>query len=374
MRTVSMRVLFVIDYYIGTGGGTEGQLLELIRGVSQRGWSAQLVVFRPTAFTREMREFPCPVHTWNIVRISSLFTLWRLICLAFFIRRERISITHVFFNDAALIVPFFARIAGSRVVASRRDMGIWYTSSKLRLLRLVNRFVDCVIGNSRAVADHVARSEKCPAKKLRVIYNGYSSERGARPALAGFRERLGIGAADRIIGMVAYISPVKRHDDSLRAFAQVHRAVPRAHFVLVGSGVGKERLAALARDLGIDRSVHFLGNVVDVIPIVRHFDVGVLCSESEGFSNALIEYMACGVPPVCTAVGGNLEMIHDQVDGLLFPVGDIAALASRISLLLEDRTLALRLAENARNTAAAYTIERMVSSHLTTYSDLLAGG
>ncbi|HMI30599.1 MAG TPA: glycosyltransferase, partial [Candidatus Limnocylindrales bacterium] len=282
-----MTVLFVIDHYSGTDGGTERQLLELIRGLSWQGLVPRLAVLRASEFSRELGESICPLTTLNIKRLASIGSLYRLLRLAWFIRREKIRLVHVFFNDSALAIPFFAKLGGARVIVSRRDMGTWYTRTNLKLLPIVNRFVDRIIANSRAVAAHAVRCERAPAGKVHVIYNGYAFERGVEPARAGFRESLGLGPSDPIIGMVANLKPLKRHADALHAFALVRRSHPAAHLVLAGTGVLRESLQALAREQGIEGCVHFLGNPPEVIPVVKHFNVALLCSESEGFSNAL---------------------------------------------------------------------------------------
>jgi glycosyltransferase involved in cell wall biosynthesis len=368
------RMWFVIDYLSGTSGGTEGQLLALIRGVSGRGVSPRLIALRPTEFTRSGDLEGCPVSTLHIRQVLHVGSLFRLFRFAWRIRRERVELVHVFFNDSAMIIPWFAKLGGSKVVTSRRDMGYWYTWANLRLLRLANRFVDRFLVNSRAVAEHVMARERVRRERIRVIYNGYLFGAEAGPALVGLRERIGAGEKDPIVGIVANLRPVKRHGDLLEAFARVLRNHPRAHLLLLGTGPLEAALLARVAALGIGSSVHFLGSHRDVIPFVKHFDVGVLCSESEGFSNAVIEYMACGVPTVCTNVGGNPELIRDGVDGYLVEPGDVPALASRIEALLNDRALARTLGENARARVQEYTLDRMVEAHLESYAEILHDG
>lgn len=365
------RMWFVIDYLSGTRGGTEGQLLALIRGVSRRGVSARLIALRPTEFTQAGDLEGCPVSTLHIHQVLHIGSLFRLLRFAWRVRRERVELVHVFFNDSAIVIPWFAKLGGSKVITSRRDMGYWYTWVNLRLLRLANRFVDGFLVNSRAVAEHVMARERVRRERVRVIYNGYLFGAEAGPPLEGLRERIGAGAGDPIIGIVANLRPVKRHADLLEAFARVLRTHPKAHLLLLGSGPLQPALTARVEALGIGSSVHFLGSHRDVIPIVKHFDVGVLCSESEGFSNAVIEYMACGVPTVCTNVGGNPELIRDGVEGYLVERGDVPALASRIEALLNDRTLARTLGDNARARVQEYTLDRMVQAHLESYAEIL---
>src|SRR5207248_5684595 len=105
--------------------------------------------------------------------------------------------------DSAMIIPWFAKLGGCRVITSRRDMGYWYTWANLRFLHLANRFVDRLLVNSRAVAEHVMLRERVPRDRIRVIYNGYLFGTEDAPPLPGFRERIGAGEADPIIGIVA---------------------------------------------------------------------------------------------------------------------------------------------------------------------------
>jgi len=368
------RMWFVIDYLSGTRGGTEGQLVALIRGVSGRGVSPRLIALRPTEFTRSGNLEGCPVSTLHIRQVLRLGSLVRLFRFAWRLRRERVPLVHVFFNDSAMIIPWFARLGGAKVITSRRDMGYWYTAANLRFLRLANRFVDRLLVNSRAVAEHVIARERVRRDAVRVIYNGYMFGAEDGPPLPGLRAELGIGETDPILGIVANLRPVKRHADLLRAFAMVRRDHPRAHLLLLGTGPLQPELEGLVAELGLGASVHFLGSRMDVIPIVKHFAVGVLCSESEGFSNAVIEYMACGVPTVCTNVGGNPELIRDGIDGYLVEPGDLEALASRLTNLLRDPALARTLGENARARVQEYTLERMVSAHLDSYTEILRDG
>lgn len=364
-------ILFVTDYYYGTHGGTEGQLLELLRHLPALGYAPRLVVLRDTAFTRELADFCCPVQTLGIRRILSLITLWKLIRFFYQLRGERVPLVHVYFNDASLMIPPFAWLAGSKVIVSRRDMGIWYTRLNLWALRWVGQFVDRVIANSQGVARQVEVCEWLPRDRIRIVCNGYAFDRDGAPPLAGFRAQHRIGPTDPIVGIVANLSSVKRHADLLKAFVEVRRRQPSAHLVLLGTGPLLDSLKQQVTASDLTDCVHFLGSVSDVIPVVKHFSVGVLCSESEGFSNALIEYMACGVPPVCTRTGGNVELVADGNNGFLVEVGDISALAERILQLMSDRELANRIGGAAQRYVGQYTVARMLAGTTDVYHELL---
>ena len=93
----------------------------------------------------------------------------------------------------------------------------------------------------------------------------------------------------------------------------------------------------------------FLGKQENTLPIIRQFDVGVICSESEGFSNSIIEYIYCGVPVVCTDTGGNGEIIIDEETGYLVPVGDTEKLAGSICRVINNPNESAQMAKKARD-------------------------
>jgi glycosyltransferase involved in cell wall biosynthesis len=141
----------------------------------------------------------------------------------------------------------------------------------------------------------------------------------------------------------------------------------------VGEGHLRGELEARARDLGLAERLVFRGKVADVPRLLADWDVGVLCSDSEGFSNALLEYMLAGCAAVATDVGGNREALADGETGLLVPPGDAAALAAAIGRCLADGDLCARLAAAARRTAAArYDWTACVRAHEELYAGLWA--
>jgi glycosyltransferase involved in cell wall biosynthesis len=125
------------------------------------------------------------------------------------------------------------------------------------------------------------------------------------------------------------------------------------------------------RALNLESCVHFLGGVHDVIPVVKHFTVSVLCSETEGSSNAVIEYMGCGTPTVCTRVGGNPELIEDGQTGFLVDRYDVNALSDRMNVLLDKAGLRAWMGRRARLVARNFTIDRMADGHMRLYERLV---
>lgn len=366
------RILYLMDYYYGTNGGTEGQVIRLVRNMDRSRFDPTLMVLRSTDFiSNRMLDFPCPLKVLGIDKIASLTTLVKLLGFSIYLRKQKISIVHVFFNDASIIAPFFCWLGGAKAVVSRRDMGIWYNSSILRILPFVNLFVNKIVANSEAVAKHVVSCEKVSDAKLTVIYNGYELPQNL--PVRDIRAELQLAATATLIGIVANLSKVKRHADLIQALSQINRSNKDVHLLIIGMGWLEDELREKARSFGLEKFVHYLGSVTNVIPIVRQLSVGVICSESEGFSNAIMEYMACGVPTVCTNVGGNPEIVKNNENGFLVEVGDVSALAASIDEIISNSETASRMSANAYETSLRFSCDKLIDNHITMYNRMLTG-
>jgi glycosyltransferase involved in cell wall biosynthesis len=183
---------------------------------------------------------------------------------------------------------------------------------------------DAVIVPSRAVASDLVARLGYPADKLAVIPNGIEL-----PPFAP--------AGGELIGTFSLLEPVKGIDVFLRAAAQLAPRHPDWRFVTFGSGSDAERLAVLARELGIEDRVERPGFVPGREALL-HMRVYVLSSYLENAPMALLEAMATGVPVVATAVAGVPEIVDDSVVQLV-PPGNPSAIASAIERLCADKTL-----------------------------------
>jgi len=359
-----VRVAFVIDRYLGRGAGTEGQLRELACQLRERGVLCRLLVLQSSEYL-ENAGFPAPWQAVGRDRLADPRTWWQVWREGRRLRRDGFRVAHVFFNDASILCPPMFALAGLRTVISRRDMGFWYTTGYIRALRVTRRWVRACVANSTAVADVTCRTEGIPRKAVRVIYNGMSMTPLASDPVPDLKAFCTPGSVTVMV--VANIRPIKRIGDLIEAAGRLREEHPCLRFVVVGGG-DSHPLQRLARELGIADRVLFLGSRDDVASCLAYADIGALCSESEGFSNAVMEYMRAGLPTVCTNAGGNPEAIEHGVCGLLYPVGDVDALTAHIGTLARDSNLRRRLgAAAALQAFERFSIERMVSDHVALY-------
>ena len=197
---------------------------------------------------------------------------------------------------------------------------------------------------------------------IEVIANFVDAEQ-FRPAAPG-RQRwevlaqlLGLAAEPQPVPRVLIHSsnfrPLKRVDDVLRVFAGVQQAMP-AVLLLIGDGPERPRIEALTRELGLGDRVYFLGLQRDFLPALRHSEVFLLPSTTEGFGLSALEALSCGVPVVGSRVGGVPEVVSDGQTGLLCPAGDVAAMTASVLQLLTDHALYERMSLAARASVQAH--------------------
>jgi N-acetyl-alpha-D-glucosaminyl L-malate synthase BshA len=171
---------------------------------------------------------------------------------------------------------------------------------------------------------------------------------------------------EAILMHLSNFRPVKRVLDVVKVFAQVAREVP-AQLVLVGDGPDRSAAEWLAHDLGIHARIHFMGKQDRVNELLPLADLMLMPSELESFGLAALEAMACKVPSIATRVGGVPELIDDGVTGLLYPVGDVDAMAAGAIGLLKDRNRLEAMREAGRKTAQQRFCSSLVVPHYVRY-------
>ena len=157
----------------------------------------------------------------------------------------------------------------------------------------------------------------------------------------------------------------------LRAWAEVRRTVPDCPLLVAGDGELRAPSEMLARQLGIEANVSFLGMRRDVGALLAASDAFVLSSKMEGLPISMIEAMAAGVPCIGTDAGGVRELIGDADCGAVTPVGDAAALASAIAACAGDAALRERWGQSARrHYLDRFTPQAMAERYLALYREL----
>jgi len=345
-----IKIAYIIDS-INSVAGTEKQLLQTIQHLNKERFEVKLICLRkPSSIFHEDRKIFEYIELDN-TRLLTLRSLIKFIWLIFYLRKEKIDIIQTFFFDSTVFGIFAGKIARVKILLScRRDLGFWYTPKLIRVLRLINKLTTRILANSNAVKNHASEYEKIPINKIDVIKNGID--------LSPFKQiqnreeilnTLGINDNHHFVGIIANLNrPVKRVDIFLKAASLVLKEMTTVSFIIVGDGYLRNELNKLVNSLGINKSIYFLGRRTNVHSIISFWDIGVITSDSEGFSNAILEYMAAGVPTIATCVGGNAEAVIKSVNGLLVEVDDPQSLADNICILLKNDTKRREMSDMAK--------------------------
>lgn len=362
-----IRVAIFIDS-LRAGAGTENQLLGFLRHVSAERFDINVFTLSSDGLEGLPASLHCKLQNLSVPKLLSCNGVRHFLRIAQLLRSGRYDVLLTFFTHAnAFVIPACLFVPTLVCIVNRRDMGYWHTPNLLRLLRVINLRTDYFLANARAVRSHIARTERFPFNRIKVIPNALWDFTPQTPDPAR-RSQLGLPCNSRLIGMVANLRPVKRIDRFLALAELVATRQPDAHFVLFGDGPLRRQIQEHICGSVLEGRLHLAGLVPNTQDYLPFLDVGLLTSDSEGLSNALIEYAAAGVPAVAFDVGGNSEVVADSRTGFLIQDGDVSSMADSVHTLLTDSKLRARMSRAARELAmcrfSASTVQRELEDFL----------
>lgn len=205
-----------------------------------------------------------------------------------------------------------------------------------RLRRLYKPFVSHYVTVSKDLDDYLAQRVGVPPSRHTLIANGVDTDVfSPGPTGVGALADCPFNPADHwLVGTVGRLQTVKNQPLLARAFVRFLETNPqartKARLVMVGEGPLRDEVEAVLTQAGVSHLAWLPGARADVPQVLQALDVFVLPSQTEGTSCTLQEAMACGLPSVCTAVGGTPDVVSDGVDGVLVPPGDADAMAQAL--------------------------------------------
>ena len=369
-----MKVIHLISG--GDSGGAKTHVLSLLQHLNQT-ITAQLVCFRDGPFAEEARQMGIPTM---ICGGNNVFRTRRK--LAAYIREGGYEIIHCHGSRANMIGAMLRKVTGLPVVTTvHSDYRLDYMGRPLSHLTfgtinaLALRRLDYRIGVSDAMVDLLI-SRGFPADRFYTIYNGIDF---TPPPTQGDRleylRSLGADVDENsvVVGIAARMNPVKDMATLVRGFAAGYAKCPRLRLLIAGDGPEKDKLTALAAELGVERQVCFAGWISGGMDrFYSALDINALTSLSETFPYALTEGARFHLATVSTAVGGIPYLIDQDVNGYLFQPGDWQALGNDLAALGNDDELRRRLGEKLYEKASTqFSIQKTVSTQLQIYASIL---
>lgn len=357
-------------------GGIEQRLKELVARYSKDDFLPIVCCLRDkNVVGREMERHGIEVIELNRMRGHQFdpILVWKLYRLM--IRRE-IDIVAMDEYHASLYGRLAAGWAKVPVVVSfghnvyRRNL-----PHRFWINRVLARRSDRIIVVSERVKEDILKFDRIPPSKVKVISNGVDPFLFESPLSKGeIRQKLSLPENAFIIGTVGRLSAAKGHHDLLKAFRLLldEEKRPDLRLVLIGNGSLRGELERTTHELGLEKTVFFLGTRRDVPDCLRTLDLFVFPSLWEGQGIALVEAMAAGLPIVCADYEGAREIVSDGVEALIVKPKDPESIKNGIVRLLRDEALRRSLSAAARSRAVArFSVQGMVREHELLYKEIL---
>jgi glycosyltransferase involved in cell wall biosynthesis len=181
--------------------------------------------------------------------------------------------------------------------------------------------------------------------------------------IAQVRQELALADDDTLLLAIAEFTPRKRHRDLLNAL--VKTANPQVHLALAGEGPIKPELETLAKELGIEKQVHFLGYRNDIPTLIQAADAVLLVSQQEGLPRSIMEAMCLNTPVIGSNIRGTQDLLENGC-GLLVELGDTDALAKAMTQVVEDPDSLAAMAAKAQVKMTSYDLKKIIQQ----YSDI----
>jgi glycosyltransferase involved in cell wall biosynthesis len=320
-------------------GGAETQVVRLASELKARGWDISIVcLVKPVAYEQQLRRQLIPVYSLDMkFGVPDFRAIFRLRSL---IRHIRPDVVHCHMFHANLLgritrlfckMPALICTAQNTREASRRSGLTWH---KELLYRATDHLADWTTIICQAGFDRYVRLGAVPRKKLRLIPNGIDTKlfSCSDEQRQSARHALGIGS-EFVWLAVGRLVKQKEYPNLLRAIERLGRD----DFVVLIAGEGplQQQLQEECIQLGLSEQVRFCGAREDILDLYQAADAFVMSSGYEGLSVALLEAASMGLPAVVTNVGGNPEIVVDNVTGYLVSPGNPPELAAAMRRLME---------------------------------------
>lgn len=344
-------------------GGGERYLVDLANSLTARGHELYAALRPNSPVATHLRMPPQRLIT---LPLRNALDAPSAQALAKFVRKYEMDVVHAHMaRDYSLAAYAARRNPNSKLIVTRHVLFPLNRFHRRTLSQAAR-----VIAVSSAVGRQLESQELVPAERIAVIPNGIDIARFDRAKSTldrrGLLASLRLPGDSLLVGSIGELRTLKRHDDFIRAAAKLVGQFPHARFVVAGVDTSptkevRSQLERLVVELNLNDRLHLLGWLENAEELVCALDIFVSASETESFGLAIGEAMAAGKAVVSTSTEGACELIDDEMNGLLVPIGNVERMKEKIGLLLADEHRRQELGTRARDTIEKrFSLKRMV--------------
>jgi lipopolysaccharide heptosyltransferase II len=344
-------------------GGVERGTVDLARYLAKQGHKS-VVVSAGGPLVGDLTSAGVIHYALPVQKKSIFSVLYSVKVLAKIIRKEQIQLIHARSRVPALIAYWAGRRCQIPFITTCHGF------YRRHPLSCVMGWGKLVIVASHLIGKRMHDDFGVAHERIRLIHRGVNLEE-FRPTE--------VPPADPpapVVGLIGRMTPIKGHEVFLKAMARVVRVLPQVKIQLIGDAPKpqyKEDLMMLAKQLGLAGHVEFLGTRYDIAKQLSQMTVLAAPSVGEeAFGRVVIEAGACGAAVVASRIGGMVEIIEDEKNGLLVAPNDPRVLADAVLRLLKDPALRQRLSGNLKKKVQAeFNLDRMFERTLSVYEEAL---
>ena len=353
-------------------GGLQQVVVNLCRTIDKEMFDVSVLCLRDLgSFTPEVEKLGIKVTL--LPQKEGRTDYLAFLAIAKFISKEKIDVIHTHNTQPFVDGTLAALISGVKTIIHTDHARDFPDKRRYMFAEwAMSHFAYKVVGVSEHTSNNLIKYEKISRSKVITIPNGID---GSIFSINLDREdkkrQLGITKNGPVIGLGVRLTEQKGITYLLQAMPEIIRAFPEITLIIAGDGDIKRKLLDEARELRLDNNIHFIGPRLDMVELLKLFDLYVLPSLWEGLPMVLLEAMAAGCPIIATNVGGNSTAIQHGVNGSLIEPANPAQISSEVIKLLKDGNLRNKYIKNASDTFnEKFSAEIMVRK----YQELYIGG
>ncbi|HBF33393.1 TPA: hypothetical protein DDW35_02395 [Candidatus Sumerlaeota bacterium] len=351
-------------------GGIERKIAAVLPRLDRNLFNPRVVCLRERGpLADDLEASGVPVDVCPFKSRLSPSGIWRLAGL---MKQHKIDIVHAHMYRSNTPATVAAKLAGVPVVIAHvHNVNTWETRRQLMMDRFLSRWRQVMVGVSDRVRQDIVNQLHLPSDKTRTLYNGVDIERFQDNSLrAPMRKTLGIADNELVIINHGRLVSQKNPQVFIRVAEEIAKTRQNVRILIAGDGGLREELEKIAAQKSVADKIQFLGKRDDIPELLQAADLYMMASFKEGFSNALIEAMAAGLPVVATDVGGNAEAVEQGKSGVIVPPHDDDAFVAAVARLVDNADERARLSEGARTRAQRFSLNNMVAEVQALYLEL----
>jgi glycosyltransferase involved in cell wall biosynthesis len=301
------------------------------------------------AISLKINAIPIKINAFHLLK--NLFKISRII------KQSNYELVHTQASkDLWLIVPALKIIRSKIPLVLTKQVGSYLIKKHFPYNFLYNR-ISKAFAISTEIKNNLVQTTNLTEDDIEIVFNGIDTEKFCpeKADKTKIKNEFGIKDNEIVIGMIARISPGKGHEVFLNSANVLSEKFSNLKFLIVGQASRGEDVYAnqiykLSKELNLN-NVIFTGFRRDINDILAAMDIFVFPSQAEAFGIALVEALSMGIPSVCARAGGVLDIVVDKVTSLYFQIQNYLDLASKIKILIEDKTLRETFSINSRKRA-----------------------